>query len=266
MSSQPWYPWFPGDFAIATSHLSYMEDAAYRRLLDHYYSTGRALPNDPDRLSRIARAQKVTEIAAVKTVIAEFFTVAADGLLHNKRADSQIKRQRDFTEAQSKKGKLSAKARWGGKDAAEVTAVITGVVTGPITEQVTDDITESQPDGLPDGNLHIHIQNLEPESNSKPREIERRDRSGKGAKKHAMPATFAVSDRVRLWAEGKGWSNLEGHLESFRLKCQANGYIYADWDSALMEAIRKDWAGLRVNGRDGSGETLAQLLAREPLP
>lgn len=28
-------------------------------------------------------------------------------------------------------------------------------------------------------------------------------------------------------------------------KAKARGYAYADWDAALMEAIRQDWAGLR---------------------
>lgn len=67
-----------------------------------------------------------------------------------------------------------------------------------------------------------------------------------------LPENFAVSDRVKTWAAGKGFDRLDDHLESFRAKCQAKGYAYADWDSAFMEAIREDWAKLRqMNGANG---------------
>lgn len=265
MSSQPWYPWYPGDAAAKTAHLSLEEFGAYRRLLDHYYSTSRALPNDPARLARIAGAEGKQGGAAVRRVLEEFFPVQPDGLLHNRRADQEITKMEDFARQQSEKGKKSAAARWGNRGYAPA---ITDAqpddnrsITGGLTEQVTEGITEPQPNC---NLLQPQLRSTSTTPNSKPREIERRDRSGKGGKKHAMPATFAVSDRVRLWAEGKGWGSLDAHLESFRLKCQANGYTYADWDSALMEAIRKDWAGLRANGRNGSSETLAELMSREP--
>lgn len=63
-------------------------------------------------------------------------------------------------------------------------------------------------------------------------------------KKTALPIDFAISDRVRRWAGEKGFSHLDEHLEAFRLKAASKGYTYADWDAALMTAIRDDWAGL----------------------
>ncbi|WP_439891578.1 hypothetical protein ACS7SF_02760 [Ralstonia sp. 25C] len=65
-----------------------------------------------------------------------------------------------------------------------------------------------------------------------------------GKRKTAMPPDFGISPRVSEWACAKGYGNLTAHLESFRAKCHAKGYRYADWDSAFMEAIRADWAGL----------------------
>jgi hypothetical protein len=59
-----------------------------------------------------------------------------------------------------------------------------------------------------------------------------------------LPEDFGISDRVRAWAKEKGHTNLEEHLESFRHKAKARGYLYADWDDAFMEAIRKNWAGV----------------------
>lgn len=77
------------------------------------------------------------------------------------------------------------------------------------------------------------------------------DEGGKGTRTRRkkpetfpMPDDFGISDRVTAWAKEKGHSNLEEHLESFRHKAKARGYLYADWDDAFMEAIRKNWAGV----------------------
>lgn len=69
---------------------------------------------------------------------------------------------------------------------------------------------------------------------------------------HEMPAGFDISDRVRQWAQSKGFDRLQEHFESFCSKAKSRGYVYVDWDEALMCAIRDDWAGLRVR-RTGSG-------------
>ena len=69
--------------------------------------------------------------------------------------------------------------------------------------------------------------------------------------KTAYPEGFAISDRVAAWAQKNGFDRLDEHLQAFARKCAANGYTYADWDSALMEAIREDWAKLR--GRPANG-------------
>jgi uncharacterized protein YdaU (DUF1376 family) len=66
-----------------------------------------------------------------------------------------------------------------------------------------------------------------------------------------MPPDFAVSPAVRAWAEGKGFGNLDEHLDAFKRKAKAKGYTYVDWDAAFMEAIREDWAKLRT-GRNGA--------------
>lgn len=63
--------------------------------------------------------------------------------------------------------------------------------------------------------------------------------------KTAMPEDFCISERVMAWAAEKGHGRLSDHLESFRSKCIAKAYAYADWDEAFMNAIRDDWAKLR---------------------
>ena len=61
-------------------------------------------------------------------------------------------------------------------------------------------------------------------------------------KKIPIPKDFTVSDRVKKWADEKGYVGLKEHLDSFKLSCTAKGYKYVDWDSAFMKAIRDNWA------------------------
>ena len=68
---------------------------------------------------------------------------------------------------------------------------------------------------------------------------------------HPLPPDFGISERVRKWANEKGYDRLDEHLEAFKLKATAKGYQYADWDSAFMEAIRKNWAGLQTEQPKG---------------
>lgn len=60
--------------------------------------------------------------------------------------------------------------------------------------------------------------------------------------KRPMPPDFHISDRVLAWADSKGIHNLDAHFEFFVSKARAKGYSYADWDEALMGAVRADWA------------------------
>ena len=68
-----------------------------------------------------------------------------------------------------------------------------------------------------------------------------------------MPAGFVVSDRVRAWAEKGGFTQLDQHMDAFKLKAAAKGYVNADWDAAFMGAVRDDWAGLRNPDKRNAG-------------
>ena len=70
-----------------------------------------------------------------------------------------------------------------------------------------------------------------------------------------MPADFGLSERVLRWAREHGFGRLPEHLEAFKRKVAAKGYVYADWDAALMEAIREDWAKLRGKNAVPAGES-----------
>lgn len=62
--------------------------------------------------------------------------------------------------------------------------------------------------------------------------------------KRPLPEGFAVSDRVRAWALAKGCDRLDERFESFVSYAKRSGTTYADWDEALMAAIRDNWAKL----------------------
>lgn len=80
-----------GDYIRDTVHLSMLEDAAYRRLLDAYYTREAPLPLDAVQCCRLARASSKPERDAVSAVLAEFFRIEDDGY-HQPRADAEIAR------------------------------------------------------------------------------------------------------------------------------------------------------------------------------
>lgn len=71
----------------------------------------------------------------------------------------------------------------------------------------------------------------------------------KRPQKTTLPEGFVISARVRRWAAEKGHGALEKHFEAFTSKARAKGYTYADWDEALMTAIRDNWAGITAPTR-----------------
>ena len=73
------------------------------------------------------------------------------------------------------------------------------------------------------------------------------------ASQTSLPADFEVSDRVKAWAAKGGFTQLEQHMDAFKLKAAAKGYVNADWDAAFMGAVRDDWAGLRNADKRNAG-------------
>jgi uncharacterized protein YdaU (DUF1376 family) len=78
-----------GDYAQATAHLSFVEDAAYSRLIRKYYADERPLPADVKAVQRLVGARSREEREAVGSVLEEFFHLRDDGW-HNKRCDAEI--------------------------------------------------------------------------------------------------------------------------------------------------------------------------------
>jgi uncharacterized protein YdaU (DUF1376 family) len=81
------YPFHIGDYAVHTRHLTLMEDLAYRRLLDLYYTREKPLPNDEQEVARLIGMRE--QVAEVNGVLAEFFDNCGDGWFHD-RCDIEI--------------------------------------------------------------------------------------------------------------------------------------------------------------------------------
>jgi len=102
-----YYPFHIGDYLSATRHLSWEEDAAFRRLLDTYYTTEKALPIDLRAVCRLVLATTESQREAVKQVLSEFFELTPDGWV-NHRADAEIAEMQERQHV----AKVKANKRW----------------------------------------------------------------------------------------------------------------------------------------------------------
>jgi uncharacterized protein YdaU (DUF1376 family) len=89
-----YYPFHIGDYLTETAHLSWLEDCAYRRLLDLYYSREQRVPQDVGQAARLCRAISKEERKAVETVLSEFFTLTESGWEHT-RCEVEIQKARE---------------------------------------------------------------------------------------------------------------------------------------------------------------------------
>lgn len=80
-----------------------MEDLAYRRLLDLYYSTEAPIPNDLKAVSRKIRLDPTS----VEQVLIEFFIITPEGFTHH-RCDKEL----EAIYSKSDAARKSAEARW----------------------------------------------------------------------------------------------------------------------------------------------------------
>jgi uncharacterized protein YdaU (DUF1376 family) len=109
----PMMPWFPQDFAGATSAYTFVERALYRSLLDAQWIVG-ALPADEARLARVAGMASPEEFelfqAAWPTVSRKFEPVG-EGEIVNKRLEEHRLKAIRLHEQRSSAGQASAATR-----------------------------------------------------------------------------------------------------------------------------------------------------------
>lgn len=111
-----WMPLYIGDYHADTRRLSTLEHGAYLLLLMEYWKQG-PLRDDDEELAAIA-GLKLDAWRKIAASIRRYFTIAADGLLHQKRVDAERQKALELSEkrriAGSRKGsKQSANAEPG---------------------------------------------------------------------------------------------------------------------------------------------------------
>jgi len=136
-----YYQFHIGDYKSHTSHLSVIEDIAYRRLLDFYY-----LHEKPIKQHNIARQIGMREYEQeVLSILDEFFLSTTDGFV-SPRANKEIEHYHSKIEQASKAGKASAERRFNARS----TDVQPTNNQEPITINHKPDISISPPSGEPE--------------------------------------------------------------------------------------------------------------------
>lgn len=97
-----------GDYAAATRHLSILEHGVYCLLLDMYYTTEGPLPASAKEVCRKLGARSKDEVAAVESVLRDFFTPNDDGWRQS-RCDAEIEAYK------AKEGKNRVNGTLGGR-------------------------------------------------------------------------------------------------------------------------------------------------------
>ena len=102
-----YYQFNIGDYASHTSHLTDIEDLAYRRLLDWCYLHEKPLPNDIEEIARLIRMRSHCD--AIANVLREFFK-SDEGYI-----SERVLQEINHVSSKSEKAKASANARWSNK-------------------------------------------------------------------------------------------------------------------------------------------------------
>jgi len=99
-------PLYWGDYHQKTQHLNTWQHGAYLLLLSSYWMTGRAL--DPADVQAIARAND-EQMVQLNRIIAKFFVLGEDGLLHQSRMDEELAKAEKISEERRKAGEKGAR-------------------------------------------------------------------------------------------------------------------------------------------------------------
>ena len=102
------YSFHVGDYAAHTKHLTPIEDLAYRRMLDLYYTSEKPLPSEPEKVARLIGLRDYMQ--EVSDVLSDFFVKSEEGH-KSKRCDDEIATYR----AKAERAKAANSARWKGE-------------------------------------------------------------------------------------------------------------------------------------------------------
>ena len=115
-------------------------------------------------------------------------------------------------------------------------------------------MSASSTDATPSMDAHLPLTPMTPESSVTTNKTyipeKTKYRKKQETKKTPIPADFSITPELKSWADRKGITNLEDHLEPFAIKCRKQGYKYASWHAAFQDAVTENWAGIG-HGKEG---------------
>lgn len=219
-----YFPFHIGDYAAHTRHLTLMEDLAYRRLLDWYYTHERHIPAVTQSVCRLIGMRE--HVAEVEAVLTEFFTKDEAGEWMHERCDAEIARAQAAAERARKNGKKGGRPREAGpvsapapRPPAPTSAAITQPVTGgnpqetkskaPKTKTKTKEKTPPTPKGGAVGSGFERFWTAFPPS---PRKAARLHCWNKWKAKNLDDHAEAIVAHVKAMASSEAWTKDGGQF------------------------------------------------------
>lgn len=111
--ANPFQPWQREAFNSKTLHLSRMQKAAYKNLLEVCFAVGGELPDDDKKLALICEID-VRTFRKHRALLLGFFYRTADGWRHQRVDEdlARISRQREKRAIAGQRGGLQTAIRW----------------------------------------------------------------------------------------------------------------------------------------------------------
>jgi len=191
------YPFHIGDYISHTSHLSDLEDLAYRRMMDLYYQLEKPFHQSLD----IARKIRSTKVI-VDQLLPEFFEWnEEDKSWHNKRADEEIAKYHAKADS----------ARNANRIKSEKITVLKSVLKSEPNHNVTknqEPITNNHkpkittPDGVSDSLFKDYLEVR------KAKKAKWTETAYKGLQREADKAKMSLSDVMQMCCE-RGWAGFK---------------------------------------------------------
>jgi uncharacterized protein YdaU (DUF1376 family) len=187
-----YYKFNIADWHLATSHLSLEEEAIYFRLINYYYDTEQAIPEETQSVIRRLRLGSYSEIVGI--ILKEFFTLESDGW-HHKRCDDEISQYHDKAEVNQingKKGGRPKKTQTVSKDNPDITLTKNHK---PLTKNQIKDIT---PEGVSESIFKDYLEVR------KAKKAKWTQTALKGLQREAEKAKMSLQDVIQLCCE-RNW-------------------------------------------------------------
>jgi len=232
------YPRHVGDYLRKTIGLTMIQDGAYTRMIDLYYSNEAPLPLDRSELYGSMRCQSKADRDAVDFVLRRYFVETPDGW-RNDRCDEEVVKFRDKSDKAKAAGHASGKAR----RSTESEQTLNGR-SADVEQTLNQPVT----------------------SNQEPVTKNQRSRAEPPARKRAaqLAAGWTLPDDWRAWAlqERPGWNDTDALRVSllFRDHWHSKGEARADWEATWRNWVRREKAVHGTPKLSPAGTQSAQAL------